>query len=421
MQPNLPASRGEQSRFSDDELQLIEESLQYLRTFAVVAEQGSIARAADSLYRATSAVNRSIQELEQRVGCSLFDRHARGMLLNRMGESVLIRTRRIQEEVDQALDEMLGASGKHSERQHLTTLLLNGRKLMLLVWLARVRQISSVARHFGMSQSGVSMFLSRFEEAVGQPLFQRMAQGLITTDRGARLVFRAKRILAELRHIPSDLSAMHGMLTGEVTIGALPLGRTHILPTALAKIVSLHPGIRIKTVESPYESLAAGLRSGEIDFIFGALRPADKELAAEPLFIDEVSVVVRQGHPLLQRAALTLADLRDMPWILSRQDSPSRQGLEISFRDIGLRPPQPSIETGDLAILRSMLLQSDCITAISLQQLGGELSNSAFATLPIGLEKTRRQIGITTRAGGLQSPAVSAVVEAIRQVCLTGR
>ena len=72
-------------------------------------------------------------------------------------------------------------------------------------------------------------------------------------------------------------------------------------------------------------------------------------------------------------------------------------------------------------MLALAVLQTDCITAISLQQLGGELRNSAFATLPIGLEKTRRQIGITTRAGGLQSPAVSAVVEAIRQVCLTGR
>ncbi|NCV70868.1 MAG: hypothetical protein EBW55_09245, partial [Betaproteobacteria bacterium] len=76
----------------------------------------------------------------------------------------------------------------------------------------------------------------------------------------------------ELRHMQSDLSAIAGTLAGHVTIGALPLGRTLLLPDGIATAVKRHPNLRISTVESPYEALVHGLRNGDIDFILGALR-----------------------------------------------------------------------------------------------------------------------------------------------------
>lgn len=55
-------------------------------------------------------------------------------------------------------------------------------------------------------------------------------------------------------------------------IGALPLSRTRLLPSAIAAFLAQHPGITLMTNESPYESLVADMRAGNIDFIIGALR-----------------------------------------------------------------------------------------------------------------------------------------------------
>src|SRR5256712_12747758 len=68
--------------------------LRHLRAFLAVADQGSANRAGAALFRAQSAVSRSIRKLEHELGVQLFERRARGMLLTESGRALLVRTRR---------------------------------------------------------------------------------------------------------------------------------------------------------------------------------------------------------------------------------------------------------------------------------------------------------------------------------------
>ena len=47
-------------------------SLRHLRAFLAVADMGSVTKAADALYRAQSAVTRSVRQLETTLGVDLF-------------------------------------------------------------------------------------------------------------------------------------------------------------------------------------------------------------------------------------------------------------------------------------------------------------------------------------------------------------
>ncbi|VEJ45663.1 LysR family transcriptional regulator [Bartonella vinsonii] len=62
-----------------------------LRIFHAVAEAGSFTHAAQKLYLSQSAISRQVSALEQEVGVSLFQRHARGLILTEQGE-ILYRT-----------------------------------------------------------------------------------------------------------------------------------------------------------------------------------------------------------------------------------------------------------------------------------------------------------------------------------------
>src|SRR6516165_3165146 len=75
-------------------------NLAYLRAFRLVAQTGSATRAAAALYRAQSAVTRSLQELEAAVGETLFERRASGMLVTPAGRAVLQRCERIFAELE---------------------------------------------------------------------------------------------------------------------------------------------------------------------------------------------------------------------------------------------------------------------------------------------------------------------------------
>jgi LysR family transcriptional regulator of gallate degradation len=173
----------------------------------------------------------------------------------------------------------------------------------------------------------------------------------------------------------------------------------------------------VATVESPYDVLVAGLRSGDIDLIFGALRDDDqnKDLKQQGLFKDRIAVIARSGHPLLQADRIDFDTLRQANWVLSRNGSPSRELLKRFFSEADEIPPDPAVETGDLAILRGLLLESDMITAISPHQLHYEIHDGSLAVINFSLDLVQREIGITQRQGAFPSPGTQAFMEEIKQ------
>ena len=393
-------------------------NLRHLFVFMAVAEAGSVATAAERLFRASSAVARAVTKLEADLGVRLFDRRARGMLVNAYGRTVLERGRRIAAELA-AVSKTLDATGspRIDPGSHLVfSALPNGRRLAIVTGLADRHNMGAVARELSVTQAAISAGLKELEDRLDVPLFTRSAKGLLPTERGELLAFHFRRALAELRHIGPDLAAMEGVMQGTVKIGALPLGRTRILPSSIASVLARHPRLHIVTVESPYDVLAAQLRSGVIDFVFGALRPVRDagDLSQEALFDDCISIIARAGHPLASRQALTLRDLRDARWVLWRAEAPAREMLLRCFREFGEPAPEPSIETGDLAILRGVVLQSDMLTAISAQQLHHEIVWGDLVVLPVDLSATRRSIGIAQRQGALASPGTRVLLDEIR-------
>lgn len=396
-------------------------NLRHLRAFSAVAAAGSVAAAAEALYRVASAVTRSVLDLEAALGRPLFDRRARGMALNAYGELVLVRALRIEREFEEARTQLVARGGMDggADVHSLFTSILNGRRLAVVASLAQKRNMPAVAREFGITQPAISSALKDLESGLGVALFTRTARGLSPTPAGEIVAFYFKRVLSELRHIGPDIAASEGSLQGSVTVGALPLGRTQILPLAIASLLARHPQLHVSTVESPYDALAASLRSGDVDFILGALRHNSgevKDLQQQPLFEDRISVIARAGHPLAREKRIDFRMLREARWTLSRQGSPSRELLERFFSNARQAPPLPAVETGDLAVLRGLLLESDMLTAISAHQLRYEIRDGSLVVLDFPLEETRREIGLTQRLGAFPSPGARALMEEIGKV-----
>ena len=80
--------------------------LHHLRDFLAVAEQRSLRAAAREMGTAQPAVTRSIRELERELGVHLFERHARGVVLTKMGDAFLRRATSIKNELARAKDEI---------------------------------------------------------------------------------------------------------------------------------------------------------------------------------------------------------------------------------------------------------------------------------------------------------------------------
>lgn len=75
-----------------------------LRLCLVVAEEGSLLKAAGHSAIHPSALSRRIRELEQTLGEPVFQRKPNGMVPTASGEEFLIRLRRALAELDRTLD-----------------------------------------------------------------------------------------------------------------------------------------------------------------------------------------------------------------------------------------------------------------------------------------------------------------------------
>jgi len=393
-------------------------NFRHLRAVLAVAEFGSVTKAAEQLFRAQSAITRSILAVEGALHVELFERKVSGMLCNAFGAALVYRATRALNEFEAGINEISGRSRPPSNVSslHFPSSLFHETRLEAFVKLAESGHMPTVAKDLGVTQPAVSRAINDLERNLDTPLFKRTSKGMLLTDRGDSLFFRVKRALLELRQVETDLAALQGTTKGRVVIGALPLGRTAILPKAIAQVLARHPKLQIATVEGPYESLAAKLRTGDIDLIFGALRPADqaRDFEGEPLLNECMVIVVRAGHPLTRVPSPTLHDLTAATWILPNGSTPARKQLELAFKLEQLALPVPAVETSDLAIVRGVLLCTDQVTAISASQIEHEIASQTLTVLDIALPTTTRVIGITQRGDSSASPGAKALMEAIR-------
>lgn len=88
--------------------------LYQLRTFAAVAEEGSLTRAAARLYASQPAVSAHIKSLEEALGLALFNRTPRGMVLTEAGALLLERAQRILAEAEDMVAVAKGLAGELS-------------------------------------------------------------------------------------------------------------------------------------------------------------------------------------------------------------------------------------------------------------------------------------------------------------------
>lgn len=132
----------------------------------MTAEQGAASLAALNLFRTQSAITRSIRDLEHTLAISLFERHAKGMLLTDLGNVILPRARSAMEELTRipALLRRLQQRDDEGIEDLEPTWLFNERRLQIFLSLYRQQHALHVAQALDITQSAVSAALKVLEK-----------------------------------------------------------------------------------------------------------------------------------------------------------------------------------------------------------------------------------------------------------------
>jgi LysR family transcriptional regulator, hydrogen peroxide-inducible genes activator len=192
--------------------------------------------------------------------------------------------------------------------------LMETTSLRALQKVADLGSFTAAARSLGITQSAVSQQISRMEKDLGRALFERRGRQIELTEAGARLKEKADEILSMLDEAVRTVTDDGG--SGRVSIGAIPTIAPYLLPPVLARCRKLEPSLRVEVHEEVTGSLVARCAAGEIDFGVMAITADRHNLRFEPLYDEELWLVLSRDHPLTRRRRLSLGDLESEPFVL---------------------------------------------------------------------------------------------------------
>ena len=388
-------------------------NLRHLHTFGEVARLGSVSAAARAVHISQPAVTQAVAGVERYFGVALLTRSNTGVALTAAGE---LCARRIERSISHLRDAVAELTRSRNFDFDATRLMRTAH-LHALSAVVEHRNFSLAARAQHVSQPSVHRAARELERLIGVPLFEKTSFGITPTREAEKLARRARLAFAEIDQARAEVHALSGGESGRTVIGAMPLARSFLVPTALLEFTQQYPEHSVAIVEGTYEHLLASLRSGEADFLIGALRnPAPvADVVQEHLFDDPLAIIVRAKHPLVSRKRVTVAALSKYPWIVPRAGTPLRVHFHEMFETAGLPAPTRAIECNSLIAARALLLESDRIMLLSAHQIHYELAAGLLVALPHPAGDVERPIGLTMRHDWHPTDSQRTLLEIVRR------
>lgn len=354
-------------------------NLRHLDAFVAIVRLGSVSAAAGAASLTQPAITQGLARVERQLGVALFDRHAGGMTASPAALGFMPR-------VEAAL-------------AYVASRRVTMAQLTAFVAVARGGSYVSASTATGLAQPSLHRAVRDLSLALGRPLVERRGRGLMLTPAGQRTARGFRLALAELAAGLAEIETLQGLARGRIAIGAMPLARARMLPAIVAAYHRAFPHVEIVIAEGSHAELIEPLRDGDLDLLIGALRDPvpGPDLVQTPLFCDRPVVIGRVDHPLAH-APHEIAHMAGYDWIMPARATPLRAMWEAMFARAGIAAPRVPIECGSVITIRGLLLDSDCLTLLSPDQVAVELAAGLLTTIasPPGIVRT---IGLTARRG----------------------
>jgi DNA-binding transcriptional LysR family regulator len=218
---------------------------------------------------------------------------------------------------------------------HVASLDLN--LLRVFDVLLEERSVTRAGARLGLTPSAVSHALSRLRYHLGDDLFQRDASGMQPTRKALEIGPSLHSALAQLQAAltPADFDPAVSDHRFNVVAGAYACAV--LMPAVVAELQAKAPGVLLQIAETPPD-LVEQLDSRQVDFVVAGFEAIPERFARERLIKEDLTWVVRAGHPLCNGPA-SLEALVSVPHVVvsGNRDVVGRPAISLrsSWEDLG--------------------------------------------------------------------------------------
>lgn len=300
----------------------------------------------------------------------------------------------------------------------------------MIIDVREMRQVAAIAKEGGfakaakvlhISQPALSRSIQEVERKVGFRIFERGREGALLTDAGRSFLRQAGDILVLAENFERDLALIKGLNIGDLYIGSGVFASHQYVAEALAPFARQHTKVRIRVINDQPDSLIHRLRRRELDIVVADpswIKPAT-DITQIALNEHKGYLIVRGGHPLLEKRPVTASDLVAYPLVTMgiapnriSQMGRSLTGVEAEEHKLIAKWP-PAISVNSITSMKTIVAHSDAVTMVSLKMVRHELDHKELAVLPVRFPWLKTHFAVMHLTHRTLSPLAEAVTKSI--------
>jgi len=298
--------------------------------------------------------------------------------------------------------------------------------LQYFVAAAESRSFVRAAKLANVSQPAITKSIQRLEKWFGHALFERGLE-LKLTAFGEAVIGDAKRILGGFDDLRQVANRYGREWAATLKIGAGPLIAETLVGTAVGRLVDQHPELHVVIHVDSYAVFPDMLRNRCIDFFIADIAELNEsaDLVIRKLEPSRFQWFCRKGHPLARCKDVRFADVLAYPLVLPEMSIWGREWFASQMTKAAaegaiLPPFRPSVICSHFSTLKSIVLGSDGVSALTELALRQESYSREFAMIDYQGMRPSSNPGIVTLRKRPLPPAALRLMEEVIAVSEDG-
>jgi len=279
------------------------------------------------------------------------------------------------------------------------------RQLVYFEAIARFGGFTRAAEQLHIAQPAISAQIRNLERELGAALFERTTRRVELTHAGTMLLARVRTVFAELDGARADLDELAAVLRGQLRLGVTQVLGPVDLPGLLATFHRAYPAVMLTVRSGLVAELLSELDAGTVEAVIAPIHDGlPDRYVARPIGRETLVLATPPGHPRFGSRPISLATVRDEPFVCLPAHSGLHSILTSAAAELGFEP-NIQFEAPDPTTIRRFVAAGlgVALLAESAARGDGPLVDvhhlkHAPRHPPIGLIHNRRQSAPTLRA-----------------------
>jgi|GEM_PF-3579371 molybdate transport repressor ModE-like protein len=307
-------------------------------------------------------------------------------------------------------------------------------QVAVIVEIAKAGSISQAAQNLYISQPGVSKILQRFEEEVGEKIFERVSTGIRLTPVGRRFVENAQDIIEQVEKL-EEIFAKKSVTTMELHIASMSYRFMQSMIAELYLKYSQNP-INIRYTECGFDDELELISRGDIEIGIVTMWKNDRKRAVKKALakgveyhrlgaaVPYIGVSVNSKKYPPDVEGLDLERLAKMPIVTISPSSPLKTtGWDFVRKIFGwsrLGSSNQEITTNNTGTMREIVNRIDGFSLIILNK--GIYERYGYVDdirlIPLPDPDVQFEMGWLQRANTVRSPLANEFISMLSEYCL---